>query len=689
MTRRAHQGSAITGFLLAFLVQTAGCGPTPGATAPTSPTASVRPAASETSVPPKVIDRGPETAEAPTKRAVGSGQVIVPTGWAWKEASDGVLVIAPDADLRVVFVPMKEADPDAAVAAAWALFPPKRARKLQLITPRPGTNGFSERKIYDYETSPNEKMVVYAKALRGPDGWTVQLVEGSESTYERRSAALSALGMSLTAKGYQKESFAGKKPLPLDKGRQATLVRFVEEAQRALQIPGVGLVLIENGEVVLERGLGVRELGKPTKVDKDTRFAIASNTKGMTTLLLSTLVDEHKLDWDTPVTKLYPGFRLGDAATTDQVLVKHLVCACTGLPRQDLEWIFEYGKQTPKDTFTLLGTMQPTTKFGETFQYSNLLASAAGYLAGHVISPQKELGAAYDEAMRKRIFGPLGMKTATLDLDQAIAGNHASAHGDGVDGKVAILDIGMNRTVMPHRPAGGAWMSAGDLAKYAQLELRKGALPGGQKRLVEESSLLARRAPQIALGEDATYGMGLEVETKWGTPMLHHGGSLFGYKSDWMVLPEHGLGAVLLTNSDQGGALLGPFFRRFVEVVFDGKPEAEADLAARAAAIQASLAKERERLTIPADATLAAKLASKYGGSALGELTVTTTSAGTVFDLGEWKTAVASHVNDDGTVSFLTSSPELLGVDFVVGEKDGKRTLTVRDAQHEYVFVER
>ena len=44
---------------------------------------------------------------------------------------------------------------------------------------------------------------------------------------------------------------------------------------------------------------------------------------------------------------------------------------------QDLEWFFEYGKMTPENSLTLLGTMRPTSKFGELFQYSNLMAAAA------------------------------------------------------------------------------------------------------------------------------------------------------------------------------------------------------------------------------------------------------------------------------------------------------------------------
>lgn len=665
--------------------------PTPAAVA-TAASTTVPVAASSAPAAPATAEAPAVLASEPSTRPVGTGNVTVPKGWSYAERAGGVIIAAPEGDLRIAFFASHESEPDAAVRGAWAAFLPASSaapRKPSLVTPRPGRNGFSERRVYDYETSPNEKTVIYAVAFRAPDGWTVQLVEGSESTYDRRSAPLGAIGLSLVAKGYERESFAGKKALPLDRERLGALTAFVEDAQRALQVPGVGLVVIEKGQIILERGFGVRELGKPAKVDKDTRFAIASNTKGMTTLLLATLVDEKKLAWETPVASLYPGFRLGDAATTEQVRVKHLVCACTGLPRQDLEWIFEYGKQTPKDTFGLLSAMQPTTKFGETYQYSNLLASAAGYVAGHVLTPGKDLGAAYDEAMQKRIFTPLGMKTATLSIDKALAGNHASPHGNDVDGKGVVLEVDLNRSVVPHRPAGGAWMSAGDLAKYALLELRGGKPAKGQKTFVSEEALLARRVRQIALRDDADYGMGLEVERKWGTPMVHHGGSLFGYKSDWAVLPEHELGIVVLTNADTGGALVSTVTRRLVEIVFDGRPEAATELSTRAAAIRSGQAKERTRMTIPADPTLAGKLAARYGGSALGELSVTTTAQGTVFDFGEWKSAVASRKNDDGTVSFLTSDATLTGVDFVVGEKAGKRTLTVRDAQHEYVFVER
>src|SRR5215470_11597214 len=131
---------------------------------------------------------------------------------------------------------------------------------------------------------------------------------------------------------------------------------------------------------------------------------------------------------------------------------------------------------------------------------------------------------------------------------------------------------------MPHRPAGGVWTSAHDLISYVQLEINQGKLPNG-KQLVSAESLLARRAPQIATGEKETYGMGLSVDSTYGVPVVHHGGSMAGYKSDIMLLPDSGIGAVVLANADTGGILLGPFMRRLLEIVFDGKDEAAGDVA--------------------------------------------------------------------------------------------------------------
>ena len=624
----------------------------------------------------------PEKLAADTPRTTAGGATFTaPREWSITADGATIVLLAPDGDSRIAIVESSVTEPDAAVAAAWEAVRPGVKRALRLTTPAPGRDGWDEQRNYSYETSPNERRAVGATALRRGATWTVWLVDGAQATMEQRGAQVGLARQSLRPKGYTEESFAGRKAHPLDPARVKQITDFVENAMRELSVPGVALALVDNGTVVFDGGFGVRELGKPEKVDAGTTFMIASNTKPLTTLLMASLVDAGKLDWDTPVTKVYPAFKLGDAATTQQVLVKHLLCACTGLPRQDYDWLFEFKGATPASVMRTLGGMQPTTKFGDLFQYSNLMAAAAGYVAGHAVSPGKELGAAYDEAMQARVFGPLGMKTATFDIARAEQGNHARPHGIDADGKVVVASMGFNHSIFPARPAGAAWTSAGDLLKYVQLELARGKLPDGRV-LVSEKNLLARRARQVAVGETGAYGMGLSINTKWNVQVLSHGGSMLGYKSDMLMLPEHGVGAVILTNADPGGMLLGPFRRRLLEVLFDGKPEATDNLLTSVRQFKANVAKNRERLTIPADPAAAAKLAARYHNAALGSITVKAGNGAPVFDFGEWKSAVASRKNDDGTLSFVTIDPPG-GFEFVVAGT----TLVLRDSQHEYVFA--
>jgi CubicO group peptidase (beta-lactamase class C family) len=626
--------------------------------------------------------------EKDTPQTTAAGVTFTaPAGWSVSGAPAAIALLAPEGDAHIAILDERASDAATAVTEAWATYKPGFSRPLRISVDVPDRDGWTAGKRFVYETSPNERAVVVALARRAGDIWSVVILDGAEPTFEKRGAQAGLIVGSLRPGGYQRESFAGRKPLPLTPERIEALRSFVEASMKGFDVPGAGFALIEQGKVVYEGGIGVKELGKSDPVDAHTVFMAASNTKGMTTLLLAKLVDENKLDWNEHVTKVYPSFRLADAAITQQVEIRHLICACTGLPRQDLEWLFEFKKYKPASTFTLLSGMRPTSKFGEVFQYSNLMASAAGYVAANVYEPGTEPGAAYDRAMEKEIFNPLGMADTTFDMEKAQQGNYAKPHSDDIDGKTKLIRMEQNYSVVPFRPAGGVWTSAHDLSQYALLEIRRGKLANGQQ-LVSEENLLMRRKPQIPIGEDQTYGMGLEVNNHWGIPIVHHGGSLFGYKSDWMILPESGIGAVLLTNSDNGGSLLGPLMRRLVEIVYDGKPEAAASIDTGAANYRKAVAKERARLVYPADGAEAAKLAPRYVSAELGNIQVKRSGADTTFVLDGGESSMATRKNDDGTISFVEADPPLAGFEFVRGEKEGKRTLIVRDGQHEYIFAE-
>jgi CubicO group peptidase (beta-lactamase class C family) len=629
---------------------------------------------------------GSEVLAADTPRTtVGGNTFIAPGEWKVEVRGPATILEAPETGSYVVLVDVRAADADSAVKAAWAAYPPSGKWPLKVTSDFPDRDGWSSIRDYTYQTSPNEKRIVFANARRAGDTWTVILYDMDQGVGEKRAAQVALILGRLLPKGYTRESFAGKRAHKLDERQIAVLSDFVERGRQQLGIPGVSIGLIQDGKVVFAGGVGVRQLGNDVKPDADTLYMIASNTKALTTLMLAKLVDEGKLTWETRVASLLPAFKLGNADTTSRVLVKHLICACTGLPRQDYEWLLQYEGVTPEGALKSLATMEPTSKFGEMFQYSNPLAAAAGFVGGHVAFPGRELGAAYDEAMASRVFRPLGMTATTFDFTRALAGNHASAHAPDIDAKPAAAVMAINYAIIPVRPAGGAWSNVRDMLKYVQMELDEGALADGTRYLAKDT-LLARRERQVSIGRDAVYGMGLTVDTTYGTSVVHHGGALIGYHSDMIWLPEHNVGAVILTNGDPGWALRGPFGRKLLEVLFDGRPEADADVAAQAKSFFEQLAAERKLLTVPAAAADSKLLMKHYANAALGEIAVRQERQLTVLDFGEWSSEVGSRHNPDGTISFLTVAPGALGFELVVGSGP-KPALIVRDAQHEYVFA--
>ncbi len=627
------------------------------------------------------------TTPAETASATPRGSTfLLPEGWTRRVQDNAVILTPPEAGgSRVAIVDALAADPDAAVAEAWAVL--GLSPKLLVATDPAPRDGWEQRRFYEYDVAANDKRVVYAGAYRRGTAWTVVVVDVDQAIREKRSSQFGKLHQGLHPAGYTPESFAGRTAHKFDDGRLQQVATFVEQMRQDYDVPGVAIGIVQDGKVVMSQGFGVRELGKPEPVDGDTRFMIASNTKALTTLMLAKLVDAGKLDWNARAADVYPPFRLGDAATTDQVKVKHLVCACTGLPRQDYEWLFEGEKQTPATVMSTLATMQPTSGFGELFQYSNPLAAAAGYIGGQVAHPGSELGQGYDRAMQELVFDPLGMDDTTFDYARAQTGNYASPHGYDIDHAVQVMDMGLNETVAASRPAGAAWSTVNDVLKYVQMEIDLGSLPDGS-RYIGEPALLQRREPQIATGVDLDYAMALEVDRADGVEVIDHGGAMGGFRSNMMWWPEQKVGAVILTNADEGGYLLGPFKRYLAELMFDGEPQAQAAALAAAKANREAFDAQRKLLQWPADADAVAGLAARYRHPALGELQVRHEDGRTVFDVGGFSSAVATMAQPDGSLAFVTIDPIAAGFPFVRADEDGERRLVVRDGQHEYVFAE-
>ncbi|WP_448212188.1 serine hydrolase domain-containing protein [Colwellia sp. MEBiC06753] len=639
------------------------------------------------------LQQTPNTENIATAVVSLAVQYQEPEGWAKSVQGNQTTFVAPEKDLSLVVVAITSAnDAEEAALKAWKAHDPDFSRKIRINLPEAKKGGWDAIRSIEYQTSISEEMLAFADVYQLGEQWQVLLFDGNYATYAKRSAAVRAMSQSFELAGYQPEDLSQRKAQKLSPEKITALLKFVEESANALNIPGVGVAVIEDGKVLFEGGVGIKSIATQQPVNKDTAFMVASNTKGMTTLLLAKLVELGNLNWDDQVISHYPDFKLGDEKTTQSVLIKHLVCACTGLPRKDLGWVFNSGPNVAATvTFDDLANTVPTSSFGELYQYNNQMASAAGYVAAHILFPEMEIGAAYDKAMQQYIFDPLEMQHTSFSFAQALAGDAASPHGLDLAGKTELIPQsateGFNHTVTPYRPAGGAWSTPSDMIKYVQNELSEGLSPDGT-RLFSAESVLKRRESTVATGASSSYGMGLSSVKIGGIDIIEHGGSLAGYLSNFIAVPSANVGAVILTNSDEGYALLKPFTRRMIELLYDAELQAQSQVAVTVETNALYVGKLREEVTYPPAPDVVTKLANLYISPELGQMTVTKTGGEVILDPGVWTTPIATKVSPDGRVSLVTIAPFILGLELVVGESEGLSTLSVIDSQHTYTFTE-
>jgi CubicO group peptidase (beta-lactamase class C family) len=616
--------------------------------------------------------------------------LVAPKGWWLSEAGGAIVLADPDRAITATILATPEADPAAATAAAWQRVRPGFARAIQRSRQPPPSRGWQAATEVDYETRADEHRVVRASARRYRDMTYVALIEGDAAAVERRGAQLDTALGTLTPPGMQEESFAGTAPRPIDAARAAALDAFIADARERLAVPGAAVAVIAGGKVAYERSVGVRALGRPEPITPGTLFLLASVTKPLTTLMQAALVDAGTLTWDTPVTRLLPGFALGDPEVTRKLQLWHMSCACTGMPRRDLDHIFEYAGVTAEARVASMKTMTPTTGFGETYQYSNLMVAAGGFAAAHAADPARSLGAAYDRAMRARVFGPIGMASSTVDFDAAARAEHALPHATAVDGAVQLLPLAIERNVVPIAPAGAAWSNLRDMERYVQTELGKGVAPGGA-RVVSEANVTARWAPRVRAGESSGYGLGIGVGTLHGLAVIDHDGGAFGYGTSILMLPEVGVGIVILTNVRNGGDYEQlPFNtavkRKVLEVLFDGAGIASTSVAYYAASQREAAAAAQLGLDRAPDLAWQRGLAGRYRNPSLGVVELRAGSPLGTFDAGEWQLRFGRRIAADGTVTLVFVDPPFAGAALVVGGDPAHPTLTVPYGQVSYVL---
>lgn len=650
-----------------------------------------------TSPPPATLGSGARSA---ARRLVGdtpvstpSGAIfLAPKGWSLIQRDDGVSLSDPEGRMQVALLEIHDTDAMSAIAASWRRVQPAFARKLAHDPQRPPpTNGWDAVVEVAYQTTAAEHCVVEAVARRFGEVSFVALVDGDRAVHARRASELEVMIESWRPRGIRDESFAGRTPRPIEGAAAKRLDAFIADAQTRLNVPGAAVAVIQGGRAVYERTFGVRMLGGSEPVTTRTLFMMGSITKPMTTLMQGALIDAGRFTWDTPITKLLPAFALGDPDLTARIAVWHMACACTGMPQQDLESVFQFAELTAEDRVASLRGMKPTTGLGETFQYSNLMVAAGGYATAHAVAPTLPLNAAYETTMRRVVFGPIGMTSSTVSFAEGLgSADRACPHALAIDGVTRPIPPAIEGSIVAISPAGGAWSNLHDMEQYVMTELAGGIAPSGE-RVISTANLRERWRQRVRRGAHDGYGIGMDVGSFHGLPMAAHTGGLFGFGTTMFMLPEQGIGVIILTNVRNGGdyeifPFNEPVKRRILEEIFDGKDVASSMVdhfvRTRRDLVAAALAS----IDRDPDPAWVRSFAGTYVNASLGRVKISAAPSGGTFDVGEWTSVFARKRDGDAANKLVLVDPPFAGGEPIIGGDEKHPTLIVDTGQTKYVF---
>lgn len=330
-----------------------------------------------------------------------------------------------------------------------------------------------------------------------------------------------------------------------------TFDKYVEASRQAWNVPGLSIVVVQDGKVLLSKGYGVRELGKDAKVDSETLFGCMSTTKAMTAVAMGMLVDEGKVNWDDRVIKYLPYFRVDDRYVTGDLRVRDLLTHNSGVGNADFLWAWTPELSSDEVVRRMQFAKQEYPMRGG-FIYQNIM-----YLvAGQVI--EKASGMKWEQFVNERIFGPLGMKNSFPNYEYSSKyKNRSTAHFE-IKGKIQPITEDL---ADPIAPAGAVWSTSDDIGKWVNFMLGNTTVNG--KQLLKPETYKEILKPQVIVPAYGfyptiastkphwmTYGFGWFQHDYRGEMVDFHTGSLDGRTAIIGMIPDKKLGVYIFGNLD-------------------------------------------------------------------------------------------------------------------------------------------
>ncbi len=348
--------------------------------------------------------------------------------------------------------------------------------------------------------------------------------------------------------------------------------RLVEDAMEKFNVAGVAVGIVKDGKIFLAKGYGLKSVEGKEKVDANTSFAIASNSKAFTTTALALLVEEGKLSWNDRVVEHIPEFKMYNEYVTQNFIILDLLThrSGLGLGAGDLQFWPSGSDFTMADLLTNFQYFEPVSAFRTKYDYDNILYMVAGEVIRRVS------GQSWETYVQEHILDQIGMKhSSTLPPSMSGLENLATPHMV-VDGKLETIAWHEHNPEHMNGALGAVLSNANDISQWLLLHLNEGRYGESlEKQLFSEAT--QRQMWKIHTTKNvrpserynphfAGYGLGWNLGDMNGKMVVYHTGDLSGMLSKTMMIPELELGVVVLTNSYYGG---GGLFQAVSQTIVD------------------------------------------------------------------------------------------------------------------------
>jgi CubicO group peptidase (beta-lactamase class C family) len=328
-----------------------------------------------------------------------------------------------------------------------------------------------------------------------------------------------------------------------------SLDSYVQNGIKEWQVPGLALVVVKDGKVVVMKGYGVKDTATKQAVDENTLFMIASNTKLFTATALAQLEYDKKLSLDDKIIKYYPDYQLYDPTSTQLVSIKDMLCHRIGTKTFQGDFTFWNSLYTRQEIMQKMRLLKPVHPFRQDFGYCNSCVMTAGQII------PKVTGEEWDKYVEDSLLLPNQMYHTYTSIRKVPADVRlATPYTTSFSGSLHTVPLDQWDNL---GPAAALISNVSDLSHWLLCQLDSGRYDGRRvvpfeaiQRTRDINTILSSRKRRGVPTHVAGYALGLESYDYAGREIYWHTGGAGGMVSVVCFVPEERLGIAILTNND-------------------------------------------------------------------------------------------------------------------------------------------